>query len=518
MADKSFGVDQLDILGTGTPTISAPNQLNLDAHTVAISTSVTVGEGMSAVNISATGISTIAQPADSNPMANWTITNNSASAYRFTGPGQSGSDDNPDLYLVRGHRYIFKHNATSSHPIQIRVASGGAAYTDGITYSDTGNNRTTDGNNLIINLQHDAPARLFYQCTAHGGMVGNIYTVGGPQVISGVVTATTFVGALTGTASGNATISSNSNDRIITGGSGNALTGEANLQFDGTNLFMSDELRHLGDPDTKIGFDTDTIKFETAGGERLRIDSSGKVGLGTTGSDYGLSIREADNSNKFLMLQKNSGQQLLQVREDGDNHVIFDGSHASGELHFYTAGSERLRIGSSGQIGIAGANYGTSGQVLTSQGSGSAVQWASPVVAGSILQTVYGTTTNEIVVTSTSFQNFTALNTSITRMSSNSHLWVWINAVRLLVQADSNEARVRITDGTSATTPYRLVNYDSDGNYLSFNPCLNWYWTKSHTAGTTVTITPQIRTINGNNVVWGDNGDTSMMIIQEIAR
>ena len=188
MADKSFGVDQLDILGTGTPTISAPNQLNLDAHTVAISTSVTVGEGMSAVNISATGISTIAQPANSNPMANWTITNNSASAYRFTGPGQSGSDDNPDLYLVRGHRYIFKHNATTNHPIQIRVANGGAAYTDGITYSDTGNNRTTDGNNLIINLQHDAPARLFYQCTAHGGMVGNIYTVGGPQVISGVTT------------------------------------------------------------------------------------------------------------------------------------------------------------------------------------------------------------------------------------------------------------------------------------------------------------------------------------------
>ena len=30
-----------------------------------------------------------------------------------------------------------------------------------------------------------------------------------------------------------------------------------------------------------------------------------------------------------------------------------------------------------GQIGIAGANYGTSGQVLTSKGSGAAVQWAS---------------------------------------------------------------------------------------------------------------------------------------------
>ena len=84
----------------------------------------------------------------------------------------------------------------------------------------------------------------------------------------------------------------------------------------------------------------------------MRLDSGGKVGLGTTGSDYALSIREADNNNKWLMFQKNSGQQILQIREDGDNHAIIDGSHASGELHFYTAGSERLRITSTGYIGI----------------------------------------------------------------------------------------------------------------------------------------------------------------------
>ena len=86
--------------------------------------------------------------------------------------------------------------------------------------------------------------------------------------------------------------------------------------------------------------------------EAIRINSSRKVGLGTTGSDYMLSIREADNNNKFLMLQKNSGQELLQIREDGNNHIIIDGSHASGELHFYTAGDERLRITSDGKIGI----------------------------------------------------------------------------------------------------------------------------------------------------------------------
>jgi len=386
MADKSFGVDQLDILGTGTPTISAPNQLNLDAHTVAISTSVTVGEGMSAVNISATGISTIAQPANSNPMANWTITNNLSSAYRFTGPGQSGSDDNPDLYLVRGHRYIFKHNATSSHPIQIRVANGGAAYTDGITYSDTSNNRTTDGNNLIINLQHDAPARLFYQCTAHGSMVGNIYTVGGPQVISGVVTATTFVGNLTGnvtgTASANAVLTGSTNNTLVTVTGANAITGESTLTYNGTDtfelqpasatpaIFIGDSNRTgagqglaqfrgnwNGTTVARITFDTgdDTsnkddgiIRFDTApsGGsltERLRITQDGNIGFYVTSP------------------QLTKG---IQISKGGQNSVLTSYSVANEYLHL-GAGEYNGTGGGSGLFAIGFGYIHTAGNTST---------------------------------------------------------------------------------------------------------------------------------------------------------
>ena len=62
------------------------------------------------------------------------------------------------------------------------------------------------------------------------------------------------------------------------------------------------------------------------------------------------------------------------------------------EIKDITANAERLRIGPSGQIGIAGANYGTSGQVLTSQGSGSAVQWATPSSGLSHAQQWYLTT------------------------------------------------------------------------------------------------------------------------------
>ena len=65
MADKSFGVKELNLLNaSGTPTITSPNNLNLNANNVAISTNVTVGQnitisanaGIASLNV--TGIST----------------------------------------------------------------------------------------------------------------------------------------------------------------------------------------------------------------------------------------------------------------------------------------------------------------------------------------------------------------------------------------------------------------------------------------------------------------------------
>ena len=60
-----------------------------------------------------------------------------------------------------------------------------------------------------------------------------------------------------------------------------------------------------------------------------------------------------------------------------------NGQYPTGQLVFSTSTSlnsaptEKIRIGSSGQLGIGGANYGTSGQVLTSGGSGAAPSWTT---------------------------------------------------------------------------------------------------------------------------------------------
>ena len=51
--------------------------------------------------------------------------------------------------------------------------------------------------------------------------------------------------------------------------------------------------------------------------------------------------------------------------------------NSTSPLLLQTGGSERFRITGNNELGIAGANYGTSGQVLTSGGSGSAVSWTT---------------------------------------------------------------------------------------------------------------------------------------------
>lgn len=57
---------------------------------------------------------------------------------------------------------------------------------------------------------------------------------------------------------------------------------------------------------------------------------------------------------------------------------------AANMVAFSTGGSERVRIGSSGEIGLGGANYGSSGQVLTSGGSGAAPSWTTISTPASI--------------------------------------------------------------------------------------------------------------------------------------
>ena len=63
----------------------------------------------------------------------------------------------------------------------------------------------------------------------------------------------------------------------------------------------------------------------------------------------------------------------------GNTKVETIDTGSDGHVKVTTEGGERLRVSSGGQIGLSGANYGSSGQVLTSAGSGSAASWTTVI-------------------------------------------------------------------------------------------------------------------------------------------
>ena len=121
------------------------------------------GSGANLTNLPA------ADPTNSDIQVVYTVTANGSSAYRFAGNGVVNTADNPDLYLIRGQKYRFINNSGGSHPFQIRESSGGSAYSTGVT-----NNGAASGN-IDFAPVFNSPGQLVYQCTSHGGMVGNIY-------------------------------------------------------------------------------------------------------------------------------------------------------------------------------------------------------------------------------------------------------------------------------------------------------------------------------------------------------
>ena len=173
-----------------------------------------VGAGVVASGTGATKTITISggggssTPADDDIQVAYTITNQTSfSYYRFQGNGVDSSANNPTLYMYRDTKYRFIHNGGGSHPIALFTNSNGTGkYEDGVTYSDTSNKYTTQGNNLDFTPQHDAPDVLYYRCVNHGSMQGtiNIVSFSGGSTSRGVVSGTTS--SLAQNAIGNITI------------------------------------------------------------------------------------------------------------------------------------------------------------------------------------------------------------------------------------------------------------------------------------------------------------------------
>ena len=144
--------------------------------------------------------------------------------------------------------------------------------------------------------------------------------------------------------------------------------------------------------------------------------------------------------------------------------------NATSNLLLQIGGSEKFRVGSSGQLGIAGANYGTSGQVLTSGGSGSAATWST------ISGTTINNNANNQVITATGTAN--TLQGEGNLKFDGTNLGVGVDpsgvasysTIHLKGQTSGNGGAIRLQDhGDTADSDDFTIYKNSAAGYLRIN-------------------------------------------------
>ena len=167
------------------------------------------------------------------------------------------------------------------------------------------------------------------------------------------------------------------------------LAGGGGARLRSGDLFILDKITHYGESNTHIRFPAnDTISFETSGDERLRITSTGEVGVGNDSPNCRLAVKDTATHTAYAGVTPSVGNCMLQLynnpsSEAVNNHStlqfgVYGGSHnrvntisavaesASNRKMAFTfctdSGAnrnERMRITGDGLVGINETSPGT---------------------------------------------------------------------------------------------------------------------------------------------------------------
>ena len=176
----------------------------------------------------------------------WSLGASGIDHYTFTGPGLTGTVNDPTIYLTRGHTYIFENNnSANAHPFRIQSTAGasGTVYNTGVT-----NNGGAGGTEIKFTVAHDAPDVLYYQCTAHANMGGQFNVAG--SVADGTITRQKF-------ATGAADVVEDTTPQL----GGNLATNSNDILFadnDSAKFGANTDLEVYHDPTTNHSFVAET--------------------------------------------------------------------------------------------------------------------------------------------------------------------------------------------------------------------------------------------------------------------
>ena len=153
-------------------------------------------------------------------------------------------------------------------------------------------------------------------------------------------------------------------DKLLIDGSGNVTTGNnlttgGNLEVGGADVTITANIIHSGDTNTYFGFnDVDTWRVVTGGSEALRVDSSQRIGIGTTAPQGNLHIEGAAGASGGGILyitdadNGSTSGDALHISKSGDTAFVYN-RESSGDLQLGAGNtSSHVVIKSDGDVGI----------------------------------------------------------------------------------------------------------------------------------------------------------------------
>ena len=286
-------------------------------------------------------------------------------------------------------------------------------------------------------------------------------------------------------------------------------------------LYVLDTITHWGDDNTKIRFPSDdTISFETAGSERLRITSSGQIGIGTATVRNNRIVQITGASQSNLLItghvpsvclnsdpdDSSDGDRSFFGQAAGSNHfangtasgdTILRGT-SSGKIIFAISTSVKMHLTSAGDLNIGTVGrFDASGIVKTAHGSESA---PSHTFLNDPDNGMYRPTTNTL--------GFVTGGGEKLRIANDGKIFVANEAGTIDTTARLGEGNRFQLAGLSSNDGISVVRYNS--SYGAWG--LNLGRSKSNTLGTNVAL--QDNDDIGHVTFWGADGSDFNMAAQ----
>lgn len=130
---------------------------------------------------------------------------------------------------------------------------------------------------------------------------------------------------------------------------------------------IADSILHTGDTNTSIRFPAaDTFTIETAGSEALRVTGDQRVGIGT--DDPTRQLEVFNTTNAIINLKSDTQSSVIFSDHDDINIGMLIYDHSSDSMQFRVNDAERVRITSSGGVGI-GTTDTTGAKLVVGEGT-----------------------------------------------------------------------------------------------------------------------------------------------------